>query len=66
MSEALENGVEYFEFSHLTTQWGAKACPKIMAHTENGYEKIFGWETSSTGDEYKNSFRRSFPRSINS
>ena len=53
MSEALANGVEYFEFSHLTTQWGAKACPKIMAHTENGYEKIFGWETSSTGDEYK-------------
>ncbi|MFR6640605.1 MAG: glycoside hydrolase domain-containing protein [Christensenellales bacterium] len=31
----------------------AKACPKIMAHTENGYEKIFGWETSSTGDDAK-------------
>ena len=53
MDEAIANGVKYFEFSHLTTQWGAKACPKIMAHTENGYEKIFGWETSSTGDEYK-------------
>lgn len=53
IDEAIANGVGYFEFSHLTTQWGAKACPKIMAHTENGYEKIFGWETSSTGDEYK-------------
>ena len=53
MNMAIGCGVEYFEFSHLTTQWGAKACPKIMATTENGYEKIFGWETSSTGEEYK-------------
>ena len=36
------NGVEYFEFSHLFTQWGAKHAPKIVA-TENGQlKRIFG------------------------
>ena len=39
--------------THLTTQWGAKACPKIMATTENGYERIFGWDTRSLSEEYK-------------
>lgn len=53
MRLATERGVEKFEFSHLTTQWGAKSCPKITATTENGYERIFGWDVSSTGDEYK-------------
>ena len=48
-----ECGVEYVEFSHLFTQWGAAHCPKIMA-TENGeYKKIFGWENDSCGEEYK-------------
>lgn len=49
---ALSRGIKYFEMCHLATQWGAAHCPKIMATTENGYERIFGWDTSSTGDEY--------------
>lgn len=45
-------GVKYFEFSHLFTQWGGTACPKIIA-TENGEEKrIFGWDTPSDSQEY--------------
>ena len=45
-------GVKYFEFSHLFTQWGGTACPKIIA-TENGQEKrIFGWDTPSDSEEY--------------
>lgn len=48
----LELGVEYFEISHLFTQWGAGHAPKVMATTENGYERIFGWETDATGAEY--------------
>lgn len=50
---ALSRGVAYFEFSHLTTQWGAKACPKIMADTDDGRKRIFGWDTPSLGAEYK-------------
>ena len=48
----LDLGIEYFEISHLFTQWGAKHAPKVMAHTENGYEKVFGWETDACGEEY--------------
>lgn len=48
-----ECGIEYFEISHLFTQWGAKHAPKIMAE-ENGKEvKIFGWETKASSNKYK-------------
>ncbi|TBL78503.1 DUF4091 domain-containing protein [Paenibacillus thalictri] len=45
-------GVEYFEFSHLFTQWGAKHAPKIMAEEDGVRRKIFGWETDAGGPEY--------------
>ncbi len=45
-------GFEYFEMSHLFTQWGAKHAPKIVA-IENGEEKkIFGWDTDLHQPEY--------------
>ena len=47
-------GVEYFELSHLFTQWGAEHAPKIMAQTGTGYKRIFGWETAATGKAYIN------------
>lgn len=46
-------GVEYFELSHLFTQWGAAATPKIVAETEKGMEQIFGWEVASNSKEYE-------------
>lgn len=46
-------GIKYIEFNHLFTQWGGAFCPKIMAHTDKGYEKIFGWETKSDSEEYR-------------
>lgn len=45
-------GIEYFEISHLFSQWGAFAAPKIMAINEGRYQKIFGWETEASGEEY--------------
>lgn len=55
----LARGIEYIEFSHLLTQWGAKFCPKILV--QEGGERIqkFGWHTPCNGEEYKN-FLRSF------
>lgn len=56
-----KNGIKYFEFSHLFTQWGAKHAPKIMA-TENGeYKRIFGWETDAAGKEYHSFLRQLLP-----
>ncbi|MCH5198105.1 MAG: DUF4091 domain-containing protein [Oscillospiraceae bacterium] len=60
---AKRNGIKYFELSHLFTQWGAKAAPKIMAYTSNGYKRIFGWETKSTSQGYM-SFLRQFGASL--
>ena len=50
---ARECGIEYFEFSHLFTQWGAKAAPKIMAVKNGEYVQIFGWDTDAAGGAYR-------------
>lgn len=46
------HGIEYFEISHLFTQWGAEFAPKIMAETDGGYKRIFGWDTPALSKEY--------------
>jgi hypothetical protein len=46
-------GVKYFEFSHLFTQWGAKHAPKIMGNDHGEYKRLFGWETDAAGEEYR-------------
>ncbi len=49
----LKCGVEYFEMSHLFTQWGARHAPKIIATDRKGREKkIFGWETRTSSKKY--------------
>jgi len=49
---ALAAGIEYFEMSHLFTQWGAAHAPKIVAQTEAKEQLIFGWNTAAAGPEY--------------
>jgi hypothetical protein len=46
------NGIEFFEFSHLFTQWGAKHAPKIVAIENGKKRKIFGWDTNAAGEAY--------------
>lgn len=48
----LARGVRYIEFSHLFTQWGGTACPKIMANVDGKTERIFGWDTPSNDERY--------------
>lgn len=45
-------GIEYFEFSHLFTQWGAKHAPKIVGFENGELRRLFGWETDALGAEY--------------
>ena len=60
----IESGVQYFEFSHLFTQWGAHHAPKIVG-TENGTEKkIFGWETDATGADYRSFLEQFLPQLV--
>ena len=44
-----EAGVQFYEMSHLFTQWGAKHAPKIV---DTGGNRLFGWETDATGPAY--------------
>ena len=48
-----ERGIQYYEFAHLYTQWGAEFCPKVVAIVDGEEKKIFGWETGSESEEYK-------------
>ena len=50
---AQDCGIEYFEISHLFSQWGAKAAPKVMAVKDGAYQQIFGWDTDSAKEEYR-------------
>ena len=45
-------GIQFFEFSHLFTQWGAGHAPKIIASVAGTKQKIFGWETDAEGEAY--------------
>lgn len=61
---ALEEGVEYIEMAHLFTQWGAKAAPKIMADCEDGYQRIFGWDTPASGTAYGSFLGQFLPKLV--
>lgn len=47
-------GIKYYEMSHLFTQWGAKAAPKIIAEVNGEKKRLFGWDTEGCGKEYSN------------
>lgn len=57
-------GIEYFEMSHLFTQWGASAIPKIMATVDGTYKKIFGWDDCALDNRYKIFLEAFLPRLI--
>lgn len=59
-----ELGVQYLEFSHLFTQWGAKHAPKIVAQVDGKEERIFGWDTDATGDTYKSFLAQFLPQLV--
>ena len=46
-------GITHLEISHLFSQWGAVAAPKVMAKTEEGKEyKLFSWDSPAVGGNY--------------
>ncbi|OAS15234.1 DUF4091 domain-containing protein [Paenibacillus oryzisoli] len=54
-------GVEYFEFAHLFTQWGAKHTPKIVATMNGSEQRIFGWDTDAAGEAYAHFLEQFLP-----
>ena len=58
---AQKHGVKYFELSHLYTQWGGNACPKIMATVNGKQERIFGWDVDSYDIRYRDFLTQFIP-----
>lgn len=52
LETAKRAGFEYFEMSHMFTQWGALHAPKVMAKVDGEYKRIFGWETDADDGAY--------------
>lgn len=46
-------GIQYLEINHFFSQWGAKACPKVIATVGGEEKQIFGWDTPSDSDAYQ-------------
>jgi hypothetical protein len=60
----LKNGVEYFEMSHLFSQWGAKAAPKIVVKEDGENKKLFGWHVAADSPEYVNFLNQMLPELV--
>lgn len=54
-------GMQYFEISHLFSQWGAIATPKIVGMVNGEEKKLFGWGTKATGEEYTDFMKQFLP-----
>ena len=61
---AMALGMEYLEFSHLFTQWGGTACPKVMATVDGKEKRIFGWDTPSDGEQYTKFLQSLLPKLV--
>ncbi|QUW21517.1 DUF4091 domain-containing protein [Sporosarcina sp. Marseille-Q4063] len=59
-----QNGVKYFEFAHLYSQWGAEHAPKIMAVEKGEYKQIFGWKTDAHGKIYRDFLSKFLPELV--
>ena len=46
-------GIRYFEINHFFSQWGAAACPQVVATVNGKKKRIFGWDTPSDSEAYK-------------
>lgn len=51
---AKKNGLEYFEISHLFSQWGLKYSPNIYITKNGKEERLFGWHVEAKEESYKN------------
>jgi hypothetical protein len=57
-------GVEYFEFAHLFSQWGAKHAPKIIVKEKGEMTRLFGWDTDAAGEPYRRFLDQFLPQLV--
>lgn len=57
-------GIRYFEICHFFSQWGAAACPKVIATVNGKRKRIFGWNTPSDGEAYAKFLQALIPQML--
>lgn len=45
-------GVKKLEIAHLFSQWGARFAPQVVAETDEGMRRVFGWDTAADDPAY--------------
>lgn len=59
-----KNHIEFFEISHLFSQWGLESAPNIVVN-EGGEDKLlFGWHVPARDDSYRNFLQQFLPELI--
>lgn len=57
-------GVEYFEISHLFSQWGLEYSPNIFVYEGGEKKHMFGWHVKANSEEYRSFLARFVPALI--
>jgi len=57
-------GIRYLEICHFFSQWGAAACPKVVATVNGKRKRIFGWETASDSEAYTKFLQALIPQML--
>ena len=57
-------GIQYLEINHFFTQWGAAACPKVVATVDGRKKRIFGWDTPADGEAYAKFLQALIPQML--
>jgi hypothetical protein len=59
-----QHDIQWIEFSHLFSQWGAKFAPKIFVQENGKMNKAFGWHTPATAKPYRDFLNQFLPALI--
>lgn len=59
---ARQCGAEYFEWTHLFTQWGVKNALRIYRSNQDGNSLLWQPETEATSDTYRNFLAQFLPQ----
>lgn len=58
---ALQNGMQYFEISHLFSQWGLAYSPNILIWENGEAQYLFGWHVKANDMRYRQFLEQFLP-----
>lgn len=61
---AKNNGIKYFEISHLFSQWGLEYAPNIYIWEDGELKHMFGWHVNAKDPEYARFLGQFIPKLV--